>query len=238
MRRGARSSTGSPTTASGPTREPACWSTGSRPRLRGRWSRLITRPTGALQPTTNYVNAQVAPRSRRSIWLIPVVYEARGFLEESWLSRMGATPVEAGDRYWRRGPSRRPFACGARPPSSLLSETMRADILGRGEISPDRVSVIPNAVDSTASRRLRDEASPGWASSRTWPSSATSRASTVYEGIGYLLEAASRSSASARVAVSACCWSAMARTGPDSTASRRTWAAGRWRGHSHRPCPA
>jgi glycosyltransferase involved in cell wall biosynthesis len=141
-----------------------------------------------LQPTTNYVNAQVA-LDLGDRFAIPVVYEVRGFLEESWLSRMGDA-VEAGDRYLAARTVE--TACMRRAAAIVtLSETMRADILGRGEISPDRVTVIPNAVDldrfspgprdEALARTLGiepDEAVVGYISSFT-----------AYEGIGYLLEA-------------------------------------------------
>jgi PEP-CTERM/exosortase A-associated glycosyltransferase len=101
------------------------------------------RPT-LLQPTTNYVNGQAALAVAEA-YRLPVVYEVRGFLEETWRSQHGDAIVE-GERY-----------TGARAIETeimrrvdavvTLSETMRDDIVGRGGIDSDRVVVIPNAVD-------------------------------------------------------------------------------------------
>lgn len=87
-------------------------------------------------------NAQVAVRAARSLGL-PVVYEARGMLEETWRSR-GGSPNS--DRYVlsRRAETSCMEAADA---VVTLAETMRAEITSRG-VAPERVHVIPNAVDS------------------------------------------------------------------------------------------
>lgn len=141
-----------------------------------------------LQPTTNYVNAQVALALGERFDL-PVVYEVRGFLEETWLSRIGDQAGE-GDRYHAARAVE--TACMRRATGIVtLSETMRADIIGRGGIEPDLVTVIPNAVDierfrpgprdselATAFGIEDDEAVVGYISTFT-----------AYEGIRYLIEA-------------------------------------------------
>jgi len=141
-----------------------------------------------LQPTTNYMNAQVALALGERFGL-PVVYEVRGFLEETWLSRVGDSAT-AGDRYHAARAIE--TECMRRAAGIVtLSETMRADILDRGGIDPERVTVIPNAVDLerflpgprdqdlAASLRIRaDETVVGYISSFT-----------AYEGIQYLIEA-------------------------------------------------
>jgi glycosyltransferase involved in cell wall biosynthesis len=141
-----------------------------------------------LQPTTNYVNAQVALALGERFDL-PVVYEVRGFLEETWLSRIGAVAGE-GDRYHAARAVE--TACMRRAAGIVtLSETMRADIIGRGGIEPDVVTVIPNAVDIERFRpgprdpalaaKLGiedDEVVVGYISTFT-----------AYEGIRYLIEA-------------------------------------------------
>ena len=98
----------------------------------------------ALQPTTNYVNAQVA-LAVGDVHGLPVVYEVRGFLEETWRSRMGELVVD-GDRY---AAAREVETAMMRRAAAVvtLSETMRADILGRDGLDPERVVVVPNAVD-------------------------------------------------------------------------------------------
>lgn len=109
-----------------------------------------------LHPTTNYVNAQAALAVGAAKGL-PVVYEVRGFLEETWVSRMGQA-VMAGDRYVA---ARAMETDAMRRAAAVvtLSETMRAAIVARGGIDQDRVRVIPNAVDIDAFRPgPRDEA--------------------------------------------------------------------------------
>lgn len=141
-----------------------------------------------LQPTSNYVNAQVALAVGEHLDL-PVVYEVRGFLEETWRSRMGDAVVD-GDRYLL---ARAVETASMRRSAAVvtLSETMRTDILARGGIDPAAVVVIPNAVDierftpGPRDERLAarlgiesDEAVIGYISSFV-----------SYEGIGFLIEA-------------------------------------------------
>ena len=97
-----------------------------------------------LQPTTNYVNGQIALSVGEHSG-IPVVYEVRGFLEETWRSAMGESITDS-ERYQRTKAIETEImrrAAGV----VTLSETMRADILARGGVDPDKVVVIPNAVD-------------------------------------------------------------------------------------------
>ena len=96
-----------------------------------------------LQPATNHVNAQVA-LALRDRFAIPVVYEVRGFQEESWLARFGEQVADS-DRYLRSRAVE--TACmQAADAVVTLSETMRRDIVGRG-VGEDRIVVVPNAVD-------------------------------------------------------------------------------------------
>jgi glycosyltransferase involved in cell wall biosynthesis len=97
-----------------------------------------------LQPTTNHLNAQVA-LALGARYGLPVVYEVRGFLEETWTSRVGTAAMD-GDRY---GAARTVETACMRAVDAIvtLSDTMRSDIIGRGGIAPEAVVVIPNAVD-------------------------------------------------------------------------------------------
>lgn len=141
-----------------------------------------------LQPTSNYVNAQVALAVGERLDL-PVVYEVRGFLEETWRSRMGDAVVD-GDRYVL---ARSVETAAMRRSAAVvtLSETMRTDILARGGMDPTAVVVIPNAVEiehftpGPRDERLAsqlgihpEEAVVGYISSFV-----------SYEGIGFLLQA-------------------------------------------------
>lgn len=96
-----------------------------------------------LHPATNHPNAQAALAVGRAAGL-PVVYEVRGFLEETWLSRVGEEAASS-ERY--AGSRAVETACMVAADAVVtLSETMRAEIVERG-VAPDRVTVIPNAVD-------------------------------------------------------------------------------------------
>jgi len=141
-----------------------------------------------LQPTTNYLNAQVALALGERFGL-PVVYEVRGFLEETWLSRVGDA-AEAGDRYHAARAIE--TECMRRAAAIVtLSETMRTEILERGGIDPTGVTVIPNAVEV---ERFR----PGPPAPELLASLGIKAGTPVvgyissltgYEGIGYLIEA-------------------------------------------------
>ncbi len=140
-----------------------------------------------LQPTTNHLNGQVA-LALRDRYGIPVVYEVRGFLEETWRSRV-ASDVTDSDRYRA---TRAIETAMMREADAVvtLSETMRADIVARGGIDAGRVVVVPNAVDVSrfvpgprdddlaARLGIGDEPVIGYISSFT-----------AYEGIVYLIQA-------------------------------------------------
>ena len=103
-----------------------------------------------LHPASNFLNAQVA-LALRDRFGIPVVYEVRGFLEETWASRTvaggggGGRDVEEADRY--RGAKDAETACMLAADAIVtLSDTMRTEIIARG-CDPARLVVIPNAVD-------------------------------------------------------------------------------------------
>lgn len=140
-----------------------------------------------LQPTTNFLNAQAALAVRDSLG-IRLVYEVRGFLEETWVSRVG-DDAKAADRYFR-GREVETACMVAADAVVTLSETMKADIVARG-IPAERVTVIPNAVDGARfTPRARDVALAGRlgiASDETVLGYISSMVR--YEGIRYLIEA-------------------------------------------------
>jgi glycosyltransferase involved in cell wall biosynthesis len=177
--------------------------------------RLVRRLRPALlHPASNYLNAQSA-FALRDRYGLPVVYEVRGFLEETWASRqagaaggtggadahegtagqvgLGATPdVEDADRY--RGARAAETAAMLDADAVVtLSETMRADIVGRGA-DPERVAVIPNAVDVDRFRPVpRDPALAarmGLDPAGGTPVLGYVSSFTGYEGIRYLIDAA------------------------------------------------
>ena len=109
-----------------------------------------------LHAHSKHDNAQLGLAVGRRLGL-PVLYEVRGFLEETWRSR-GGSPDS--DRY-RMFKDAETWCMEQADLVLTLSETMRAEILRRG-IHPSHVVVVPNAVpnafldplpDGTATRR-------------------------------------------------------------------------------------
>jgi glycosyltransferase involved in cell wall biosynthesis len=139
-----------------------------------------------LHPTTNFPNAQVA-LALAGRYPLKVVYEVRGFLEETWLSRTGGDA--AADRY-RLGRAAETACMTAVDAVVTLSETMKAEVVERG-IPAAKVTVIPNAVDPERfSPRPRDEALAARLGLRPGETVLGYVSSLVaYEGIAYLLEA-------------------------------------------------
>lgn len=144
-----------------------------------------------IQPTTDYLNAQVALTVAER-YDLPVIYEVRGFLEETWRSKVDGGPTDV-DRYNRAKAIE--TDCMRRATGIVtLSETMRADIVGRGGIDPDRVAVVPNAVDVErfvpGPRDAALAAELGIAANETVIGYISSF--TAYEGIAYLIRAVGR----------------------------------------------
>ena len=100
----------------------------------------------ALQPTSPQLTAAAA-LAVAGRFGIPVIYEVRGFWEETWASKQGPGAMET-DRYrmWHAAETARMAAATA---VVTLSETMKAEIAARG-IPAEKVTVVPNAVDVDA----------------------------------------------------------------------------------------
>ncbi|GHD18663.1 glycosyltransferase WbuB [Nocardiopsis kunsanensis] len=96
-----------------------------------------------LHAASNHHNARLALALGERFGL-PVVYEVRGFLEESWLSRDPERSTE--DAFYRAERARESACMLAADLVVTLGGTMRADIVERG-VAPDRLLVVPNAVD-------------------------------------------------------------------------------------------
>ncbi|HET7802022.1 MAG TPA: glycosyltransferase family 4 protein [Humibacillus xanthopallidus] len=102
---------------------------------------------------SNHLNAQAALIAGRRLDL-PVVYEVRGLLEETWRSR-GGDPTS--DYYhWTRATETRCMELASAVVT--LSEGMRDEIVGRG-IEPRRVHVVGNCVDERLVTETPDGAS-------------------------------------------------------------------------------
>ncbi len=118
---------------------------------------LATRLVEQLRPAvlhaaSNHVNGQLALALREAYGL-PVVYEVRGFLEDSWQARhLG--DLSRSDIY-RLSRELETHCMRAADLVVTLGEAMREEIVARG-IPADRVLVVPNAVSSEFLRPLPD----------------------------------------------------------------------------------
>ena len=124
-----------------------------------RAARLVTevRPS-VLHAASNYSNALIALALRDATHL-PVVYEVRGFWEDTWLSRhsAGATgDLRHSDRYVRS----RALETHCMQAADLvvtLGEAMRDEIVERGT-DPANILIVPNGVSQEFLRPLPDPA--------------------------------------------------------------------------------
>lgn len=105
---------------------------------------LVTRLRPAvLQPTSSYANGLIALGVRERT-ATPVVYEVRGFLEETWRS-LREQPDEEVERYLLDR-ARETEVMLAADAVVTLGQAMKDDIVARG-VHADRVTVVPNGVD-------------------------------------------------------------------------------------------
>jgi glycosyltransferase involved in cell wall biosynthesis len=123
--------------------------------------RHAARMTERLQPAvlhaaSNYANAVIALALREATGL-PVVYEVRGFWEDTWLSRHAANAdLKLSDRYVRT----RALETHCMTDADLvvtLGEAMREEIIARG-VPADNVIIVPNGVSEGFLRPLPDGA--------------------------------------------------------------------------------
>lgn len=129
-----------------PTRAPA-----DREGFHHGWANYLTEVTKItkarlLQPTTDFNNGRAAMRAASTLGL-PVIYEVRGFLEESAQARKSVAGVLANrpsQRYELTRQSETAVMLAA-DAVTTLSETMKTEIVARG-VSPKKIHVMPNGV--------------------------------------------------------------------------------------------
>ena len=143
-----------------------------------------------LHPASNHLQAQVALALAEPLG-IPVVYEVRGFIEETWASHpeRDGDAARQSERYQAvRATESRVMA--ASDAVVTLSETMRLEIIARG-CDPDRVVVIPNAVDVDRFQPIprSDQLAAGLGIGPDELVVGYISTFTAYEGIRYLIEA-------------------------------------------------
>ena len=141
-----------------------------------------------LHAASNYANAVIA-LALRDATNLPVVYEVRGFWEDTWLSRHTAADLTRSDRYLRT----RALETHCMTDSDLvatLGEAMREEILARG-VAEDKVIVVPNGVSEEFLRPLPDGAGLKTALGIPGDEHVVGLVSSLvaHEGIGTLLEA-------------------------------------------------
>ncbi len=118
----------------------------------------LTRELGpaVLHAASNYANAVIALALRDAAGL-PVVYEVRGFWEDTWLSRHAANAeLRLSDRYVRT----RALETHCMTEADLvvtLGEAMREEIVARG-VPAANVIIVPNGVSEEFLRPLPDGA--------------------------------------------------------------------------------
>ncbi len=129
-----------------------------------RGTELAARLTQRLHPAvlhaaSNHLNGQVALAVRERSGL-PVVYEVRGFLEETWLSRRGeaaggSAAIPASCDLYRRSREMETYCMRAADLVVTLGEVMREEIVSRG-VPAAKVVVVPNAVSAEFLQPLPD----------------------------------------------------------------------------------
>jgi glycosyltransferase involved in cell wall biosynthesis len=108
-----------------------------------------------LHAASNYANAVIA-LALRDATRLPVVYEVRGFWEDTWLSRhAGTRDLKLSDRY-RLTRALETHCMQSADLVVTLGEAMRDEILERG-VDPDKVIIVPNGVSEEFLRPLPDD---------------------------------------------------------------------------------
>jgi glycosyltransferase involved in cell wall biosynthesis len=144
-----------------------------------------------LHAASDHRNGAVALAVRDRTGL-PVVYEVRGFLEETWVARLGpGDRSAAGSQRYELARARETSVMRAADAVVTLSATMRSDIVARG-VPADRIVLAPNAVDGALLTARPD--GTGFRRAHGIPDGAVvvGSVSTLnsYEGFGTLLAAA------------------------------------------------
>ena len=142
-----------------------------------------------LHAASNYVNAVVALAIGKRYGL-PVVYEVRGFWEDTWLSRHPDSEKMASSELYRRSRDLETRCMLAADLVVTLGEAMREEIVARG-IPAEKVLIVPNAVSEDFLQPLPDatalRAKLGIAPNEHVVGEVSSL--VPHEGIGTLLEA-------------------------------------------------
>ena len=99
-----------------------------------------------LHAASNYANARLALALRERYGL-PVVYEVRGFWEDTWLSRYPDAAERAASELYQRNREVETRCILAADLVVTLGEAMRDEIAARG-VPPEKIEMVPNAVSA------------------------------------------------------------------------------------------
>jgi glycosyltransferase involved in cell wall biosynthesis len=99
---------------------------------------------GVLHAASNFANARVALALRERYGL-PVVYEVRGFWEDTWLSRYPDSDKLAGSELYQRNRALETECMLAADLVVTLGEAMQEEIVARG-VPAEKILIVPNAV--------------------------------------------------------------------------------------------
>jgi glycosyltransferase involved in cell wall biosynthesis len=164
------------------------------PKTQHQWLRQAAKLTEHIRPAvlhaaSNYKNAAIALALGEQ-YRLPVVYEVRGFWEDTWLSRHPNAAELAHSELYRRNRDLETESMLAADLVVTLGEAMRDEIVGRG-VPAEKVLIIPNAVSGEFLQPLPDPAKLREALGLRPGENVVGVVSTLvkHEGIGTLLEA-------------------------------------------------
>ncbi len=120
---------------------------------------MAARLTGQIRPAvlhaaSNYANARIALALGQR-YQLPVVYEVRGFWEDTWLSRHPDAVELAHSELYRRNRDLETRSMLAADLVVTLGEAMRDEIVSRG-VPAEKILIVPNAVSEEFLRPLPD----------------------------------------------------------------------------------
>lgn len=109
-----------------------------------------------LHAASNFANARLALALRERFGL-PVVYEVRGFWEDTWLSRHPDAERLASSELYQRNRDLETRCMLAADLVVTLGEAMREEIVARG-VAAEKILIVPNAVSEEFLKPLPDAA--------------------------------------------------------------------------------
>jgi glycosyltransferase involved in cell wall biosynthesis len=107
-----------------------------------------------LHAASNYANARLA-LALRERYSLPVVYEVRGFWEDTWLSRYPDAAERANSELYQRNRDLETQCMLAGDLVVTLGEAMRDEIVARG-VPAEKIEIVPNAVSAEFLEPLPD----------------------------------------------------------------------------------